>query len=127
MTRHCVNGCKAPVQSPSKVLCKKCLDVLDRKIMSMGVAKRIDVEQGMSLVPGKLYIVAGQGILRYVARCGQSERFCTAGGYVYHAGLTQVVREATQEDLEASIEGHVRAGLPDIAEELKVWRVARKG
>ena len=76
----------------------------------------------IALVPGKLYIVAGKGILQYVERCSPSERFRTAGGYIYHARLDQAVREASQEDLEASIEGHINAHLLEIAEELKTWR-----
>ena len=80
------------------------------------------MEKAKKLVPGKLYILAGEGVLQYVERCGQSELFRTAGGYSYHAGLDQIVREATQEDLEAFIEGHTNAKLLGIAESLKIWR-----
>lgn len=29
--RQCVNGCRAPVQAPSKVLCKPCFEALGVK------------------------------------------------------------------------------------------------
>lgn len=31
----CVNGCPAPVQAPSKVLCKKCLEILDKRMRAL--------------------------------------------------------------------------------------------
>lgn len=37
----CVNGCAAPVQAPSKVLCKKCLEKLDLSFRRL-VNRRID-------------------------------------------------------------------------------------
>lgn len=33
----CCNGCDAPVCPPSEVLCKVCLDALDKKIHSLVV------------------------------------------------------------------------------------------
>ena len=30
--KRCVNGCGAPPQKPSLVLCKKCLEELDKKM-----------------------------------------------------------------------------------------------
>lgn len=34
--KNCVNGCQRPVQEPSKVLCKECLEKLDRKFHGFG-------------------------------------------------------------------------------------------
>jgi hypothetical protein len=34
--KKCCNGCDAPPQSPSKVLCKKCLDELSASIEQIG-------------------------------------------------------------------------------------------
>jgi len=33
--KSCANGCDAPVQAPSKVLCKKCLDELSEKFKQL--------------------------------------------------------------------------------------------
>lgn len=35
MKAQCVNGCKAPVQHPSKVLCANCLAALDAKMRAL--------------------------------------------------------------------------------------------
>lgn len=33
--KMCVNGCNEPVHKPSKVLCKRCLDELDKKMKAI--------------------------------------------------------------------------------------------
>ena len=46
--KHCVNGCAAPPKKPSRVLCKKCLEELNKKMSAMltAFAKVLPRHQG---------------------------------------------------------------------------------
>ena len=49
--KSCVNGCNAPVQAPSKVLCKKCLDELSEKFKQL--AERYEKAESVQASEGE--------------------------------------------------------------------------
>ncbi len=48
----CANGCHKPVQPPSKVLCKECLEKLDRKFTDL-LAPQPEPAPPLSFLPSK--------------------------------------------------------------------------
>lgn len=61
-------------------------------------------------VAGQIYIVAGRGVMLYTTEDNRP-RFKQHGNYDLHASASEIVREASAEDLAAYLQQEIPRGL----------------